>query len=111
MIVVCAGLIVLAEGVAPNLFTLWNLVPLFISYLLFAVAIYKKNTGLLVGAIGYSLFGIGISFVGHTAWYFDWYQIKTASSTSALIFIFLPVFSLIIGILGYTLGRVIEKFT
>ena len=37
-----ALLIVVAEGVFPNLFTLWNLVPGAIAYALFRVAIFRN---------------------------------------------------------------------
>ena len=43
------------------------------------------------------------------AWFFNWNDIKTGSSTAGLIFIFIPIYSLISGGIGYLIGRVIAS--
>jgi hypothetical protein len=40
----------------------------------------------------------------HIQWYFDINGAATASSTSALIFAVLPVYCLILGVIGYAFG-------
>lgn len=82
------------------LIVLWNCIPLFISYLLifylskerFLTKVKDVKTPILIFAI----INIGFTTFIHLAWIFDWNNTASGSSTSALIFIFIPIFSGII---------------
>ena len=89
-----------------NPFWLWNSLPFGLGLGLLDRA--KKNGKSPLPAIGFSI-GAGIvSLFVHCAWLFDWAEMATGRSTSGLIFVVLPLWSLIPGALGYAIGRVID---
>jgi hypothetical protein len=45
----------------------------------------------------------------HAAWAFDWGRTATGSSTSGLIFIFLPIYAVVLGGLAFGLLRLFIK--
>ncbi len=79
--------------------------PLYISYLLINSAIKSNSTSRLLSAYGFMAFSIIFSIFYHITWYIDWQGTRTGSSTSALIFVWLPLYSLIPGFVGYMLGK------
>ncbi len=85
------------EGVAFNMFTLWNMLPLFVSLLIYLFGSQYSAYSFLSGSMI-------LSGYLHLSWLFDWGDIN-ADSTSALIFVVIPVFSLVAGGIGYTIGR------
>jgi len=85
------------EGVAINLFTLWNMLPLFIGLLIYVFASPYNAYSFLFGSML-------LSGYLHLAWFFGWGDIDS-DSTSAVIFVLIPVFSLIAGGIGFTVGR------
>lgn len=92
-----ACFIYFTEGVAFNIFTAWNMLPLFISFLIY-------RFGSSYSAYSFLLGSMTLSGYLHLAWMFGWGDINSAS-TSALIFVVIPVFSLIAGGIGYAVGR------
>jgi hypothetical protein len=58
----------------------------------------------IIGFAFYTIISLGLLLFGHLAWYFDWQGTKTGSSTSGLIFIFLPLYAVILGGIGYLFG-------
>ncbi|MEW8351156.1 MAG: hypothetical protein AB2689_04935 [Candidatus Thiodiazotropha taylori] len=101
--------IVFAEGVTPNMFTIWNLLPVLVAYLLFKRAAEKRKIGTISGAIGFLVVGIGFLLFAHLSWLFDWGGTKTGSSTAGLIFLFAPIWSLVLGGVGYLVGNVVGR--
>jgi len=95
----------LLSGIALELtgvvFVLWNLVPVVIGGFLIRGAISCESSALLGGCVGYVLCGIGFVLFINFSWIFDWNTMKTGSSTSGLVFIFLPFYSLMFGAIGY----------
>ena len=47
------------------------------------------------------IFGCGLILTTHLVWYFDWGEMATESSTSGLIFLFLPIYAAIAGGLAF----------
>lgn len=92
-----ACFIYFTEGVAFNIFTAWNMLPLFISFLIY-------RFGSSYSAYSFLLGSMILSGYLHLAWMFGWGDINSAS-TSALIFVVIPVFSLIAGGIGYAVGK------
>ncbi len=96
-LVILAYFIYFTEGVAVNIFTIWNMLPLFVSLLIFRFASQHAAYSFLLGSMM-------LSGYMHLAWLFSWGDIKQGS-TSALIFVVIPVFSLFAGGIGYAIGR------
>jgi hypothetical protein len=102
VIVALAAFMYLAAGVPFNVFTAWNMLPLLISLILYALAI--KREYLLYGAYGFLLGSMLVSGFFHLSWLFDWDETATGSSTSGLAFIFIPFYSLVSGGIGFAIG-------
>jgi hypothetical protein len=105
-LVVCALWVVYAEGL--HWIAVWNLLPLVLAGL-----VVLRGTG--VGRTSWS----AVAFAGvatlasaltHTAWVFDWGGTQTGSSTAGLIFLFSPIYSLLLGSFGWAVVKVVERF-
>jgi hypothetical protein len=94
---ILAYFIYFTEGVAFNIFTAWNMLPLFVSFL-----IYRFGSG--YSAYSFLSGSMMLSGYLHLAWMFGWGDINS-DSTSALIFVVIPIFSLVAGGIGYAVGR------
>lgn len=102
-----SGLLVLyAEGC--NWIALWNLMPLAVA----ALAILR-GTG--AGQLSWSV----VTFAGvtalaivltHAVWVFDWGGTQTGSSTAGLLFLFSPIYSVLLGTVGWIVARAVESF-
>lgn len=97
------------EGILINPFAIWNASPLLISYLLVSKSIEQDSKLIFIGFVLFTFISLTLSLLGHFAWHFDWQQTKTDSSTSAILFIFIPVYAIILGGVGYILGLFIGK--
>lgn len=92
--------IVASEGVKPNYFTVWNLLPILAFYFLLKNGLpFWKNTKikitLILTGVALLLFPVAV----HVMWLFDMGKTKTGSSTAGLIFIFIPSFAFLVAIL------------
>lgn len=94
-------------GVLINPFIFWTSLPLYISYSYLKSSNTKKSINKSYGTFGFILLSLGFSYFYHFAWYFDWEGTKTSSSTSALIFIWFPIYAVILGYIGYLLGYIL----
>jgi hypothetical protein len=103
-LIISAITIYIMEGVALNPFAIWNALPLFIGYSIYARGEKNNKPQLIWGAWGFVLCGMALSLYFHMAWMFDWNGLATSSSTSGLIFIFIPFLSVIVGGLGFMLA-------
>ena len=106
------ALYVLAD-ILLNPFILWTSLPLYLSYYFIDRAVSSGSIKRLYAAYGFMLAAIAFSVFYHITWYTDWQGTRTGSSTSALIFVWMPVYSVIIGFVGYFLaslpGALIER--
>ncbi len=93
-------------GILLNPLIIWTSLPLYISYILVNSAIKSNSIKKLFSAYGFMLFSIIFSIFYHVTWFIDWQGTKTSSSTSALIFIWLPLYSILIGLVGYVIGQI-----
>lgn len=90
-----------------NPFWVWNTFPLIVAYWLLRRARLKGLRALPEGLfIGFTL---GPLVLAHAAWIFDWNRTATGSSTSALMFIFLPIYALILGGMAYGIARLFTR--
>jgi len=109
LVMLAIGLYVLA-GKLINPFIIWTSLPLYISYMYYQQATRQGLDKKLYAAYGYLVVSLGLSYLYHMAWFFDWDSTKTGSSTSALIFIWFPIYAVILGYVGYLIGYVIGSF-
>jgi hypothetical protein len=100
VLIVLAIFIYISEGVPFNGFTVWNMLPLFISLVL-----YTSRKKSYYGAYGFLIGSMLLSGFFHLAWLFDWWGSATGSSTGGFIFIFIPIYALIPGGLGLVFGN------
>ena len=93
-------LIIILEGVIPNIFTIWNLIPILIYYFLFKNWIkYRNKTLVKFSLILNGIFLIIFPLVVNVMRAFDIQWFKTWSSTSAIIFIFIPLYAILFSII------------
>ena len=97
------------EGVVLNIFIIWVLLPIYIGYTIVIKAWKIKSRKKLWE--GYNFLGasIGFSYLYHLVWFFDWDGAKTGSSTSALIFVWGPIWAVLFGYIGYFIGSFTEE--
>ncbi len=109
-LLLCSIFILLVEGVSADIFIFWNLLPIVIGY--FVLKYSFVNRASFVSSLpgfGYLILGIGFSILAHAAWFFDWGETQTGSSTSGLMFIFIPVFSIVFGGVGFIVGGILHR--
>jgi energy-coupling factor transporter transmembrane protein EcfT len=100
---------VFLANVAPNIGTLWVLLPLVVIYMRAVIAGKKGKTRQIAGVKGFLVPVVPLMLFVHFQWYFDINDAATGSSTSALIFAVLPVYSLILGAVGYFIGYLVSS--
>jgi hypothetical protein len=91
-------LLFFVEGI--NGIALWNVVPLGMA--LGSIAIGRSDLGsheVRVGALSFWASQVASVTLLHAAWYFDWAGVATRSSTAGLIFLVVPVYTVIGGLL------------
>ena len=110
LLLLAAGLFYLLADIPFDPFLPWTALPLYASYALFLRAEKKPETTPLLSAWLFLLFSVGFSLFYHWAWYTDWEQTRSGDSTSAVIFFIFPVWALIIGGIGWVLGKAVVYF-
>lgn len=103
--IVLGAFVLVAEG--GSLFAIWNVLPLIIGYLLLRRARRKKFTPM--PEILYNVCSTGVIAAGHLAWITDFQNTATGSSTSALLFVLLPVWAILLGGLAFLTGWVFSR--
>jgi hypothetical protein len=76
----------------------WNCIPMLVA-LRVAVATRTRGNSLRFACYGFALGAAGLSLFVHIMWAFDVGKIATGSSTSALVFLFLPFYAGVCGLL------------
>jgi hypothetical protein len=105
------ALVVYAEGSFSG-FTLWNALPVAIGFAVLWIGLRSRGAT-AVGCIAFAISVTVMVALFHLAWLFDWGSIATGSSTSALAFIFVPIWVIvlasIIGLVAWAVGRVVLR--
>lgn len=107
LLAACGLLVVYAEGL--HWIALWNLLPL-----LLAGRVVARGTGAARRSwSGVAFAGVATLATGllHTAWVCDWGGTQTGSSTAGLIFLFAPIYALVLGTVGWAVVRVVERLS
>ena len=87
-----------------NPFAYWNNAPILFAYFVLQETGKGEFEIPLAGTLTFSVFTVGLVVLAHMAWFFNWGSMTTGSSTSGLIFIFIPIYALIAGVVGLILG-------
>ena len=95
------------EGALVNPFILWTALPLYVGYSVIRKAWETGSVRKLRQGYGFLVVSVGFSYLYHLAWFFDWGAMKTGSSTSAIIFVWFPVYALVFGYIGYFVGLLV----
>jgi hypothetical protein len=102
----CALYILSVEGF--HALALWNGLPMAIGLLVARGLQRRPRTPVTVGTgAGFIAGAVAMSLAGHAAWQLDVWGIATSSSTSALLFVFLPLYALGMGLVSSVLGAVV----
>ena len=87
-----------------SVFTLWGFVPVILTCAFYARA--RRRHVNAKPELAFALGACGLTLAVHLAWIFDWGETKTGSSTSALIFLFIPIYATILGCVCFGVVRV-----
>ncbi len=92
-----------------NVFTLWNCIPLSIAAITLVPAATRsphthRRLRDLWARIGLAGAILGSTLCIYFSWKFDWWKARTGSSTSGLIFIVIPLWTLLSGLIGLGAG-------
>jgi hypothetical protein len=108
LLAMALGLYVL-EAVLINPMIVWTAMPLIIGYLIINKAWNRKSQKKLRQGYAFLALSIGFSFLYHLMWFFDVDHTKTGGSTSALIFVWFPIYAVILGFIGYLFGALARE--
>ncbi|MDO3383013.1 hypothetical protein [Gilvimarinus algae] len=94
------------EGILVNPLIFWVSIPIYFGYSVVASALKDSSKVKLRQGYGYLVLTVCFTYLYHFAWFFDWNDTKTGSSTSALIFLWFPVYAFFFGFAGYLFGLI-----
>jgi len=94
--------VVYAEG-TPTPFAIWNALPMVASFALLR-ANRRARLANRIGAVIFAATATLFETLFHLAWRLDWHRTATESSTSALAFIFVPIWACLLAAAGGVLA-------
>jgi hypothetical protein len=101
----------IGQTVEALMFAPWNCAPVFAAFGV-AVATRKRGASLRLAGYGFAVGAAGLAVFGHIVWAFDVGSIATSSSTSALLFVFLPLYAgacgLVLAALAGLIGLLVD---
>lgn len=94
----CSAIIFLTLGI--NIFSVYQLLPI-LTFYFFQVKVFNKGRGLLLKVCYILTILILLVFplLAQVSWYFDINRMATKSSTSGLLFVYLPIYAILPGVL------------
>jgi hypothetical protein len=102
----CALYILYVDGI--HVLALWNVLPVAIGLLVARGTRRGPRTPVAIGpGAGFLAGAVPMSLFWHAAWQFDVWRTASSSSTSALMFLILPIYAIGIGLAGSLLGMVV----
>lgn len=104
LLVINAILLYIIEGIFINPFFLWVLLPIFVGYSIVNKAWKIKSKKRLWEGYIFLISSIGFSYFYHLLWFFDFDGTRTGGSTTALLFLWGPIWATFIGYIGYFIG-------
>jgi len=98
------------QNVTFNFLLFWSWLPLVLSFLVWIYATNRQSRQKMYGAYGFLLCSIVFSYFYHFAWYFDWNGTRSSGSTTSLVFVFAPIYAVILGVVGYFVGYILASY-
>jgi hypothetical protein len=97
-----------------NGFTLWNCLPLLLATFIFTTIIQRATSPTVHLRNFWPDIGLAAGILGSTlcvylSWKLDWWEARTGSSTSGLVFIFAPLYEFGLGFVGFGIGCLASK--
>jgi len=109
ILVINAFTLYILEGILFNPLFIWVLLPIYIGYTIVIKAWKMNSKKRLWEGYNFLIASIGFSYYYHFLWFFDLSGTKTGSSTSALIFLWGPIWAVLLGYIGYFIGSFTEE--
>ena len=108
--IVCSMVVFLTMGV--NVFSVYQLLPILIFYF-FQVKVFNKSEGSVRKVCYILAFLILLVFpaLAQISWYFDINHLASKSSTSGLLFVYLPIYAIIPGIVPCIVAWIVKSKT
>ena len=88
-------------GILLNPLIVWTVLPLYFSWFQFEKVFKEQHFENVARYYGFLIASSGFSLLYHLAWFLDIGSMASGSSTSALIFIFFPIYAVVLGYVGY----------
>lgn len=87
-------------------FIVWNILPIVVVLIIlrYTDRVVDSSLPKQVGIYGFVFLTTGTVVIAHLAWLLDWGGTATGSSTSALMFVTLPILALLSGCIGWFAG-------
>lgn len=104
-----AVILYLLEGILFNPLFIWVLLPFYIGYSMVYKAWKINSKKKLWKGYNFLVASIGFSHFYHLLWFFDAEGTKTGGSTTALIFLWGPIWAVVLGYFGYFIGSFVEN--
>ena len=107
LVAACCLWVVRVEGL--HLIALWNLLPLaWAGLAMWRGSDAGRPSWSAVAFAGLTTFAVALT---HGAWVFDWGGTRTGSSTAGLVFLFSPLYSILLGVCGWAVVKVGARLT
>jgi hypothetical protein len=102
------ALVVYVQGGDAIGFAAWNALPMLAGLGMLLIG-HRRRTAMPWGRMAFAAVATLFMVWFHLSWLFDWGGARTGSSTSALAFIFMPLWALIIGAIAGALAWAIQR--
>lgn len=87
-----------------DLLIVWVPLPIYIGYGIVFKAWRTGSKKKLWEGYGFLIVSLGFTYFYHFSWFFDWGGSRTGGSTSALMFLWGPIWATLLGYIGYFIG-------
>jgi len=106
--VLAMALVVYVQGGDAVGFAAWNALPMLVGLGMLLIG-HRSRRAMPWGRVAFATVAMLFMVWFHLSWLFDWGGSRTGSSTSALAFIFMPLWAFILGAVAGALAWIIQR--